>query len=258
MQQQPFHLVEYRPWPCFVGTLCLILPTSFVLLLAGGNASITFLSIAGLGALCFFWWRDADREATTGFHGARVQMGLKTGFFLFILREVIFFFSFFWRFFHNALAPDIRIGVQWPPVGITPLVSFQIPLLNTAILLLRGVRVTWAHHRHEANKGQESNVRLFLTVLLGATFLGLQGAEYFEASFSLADGIYGSTFFLLTGFHGLHVIVGTAMLLTAFVRHLKQKASAEHHIGLLVRIWYWHFVDVVWLFLFVCIYWWGS
>lgn len=121
-------------------------------------------------------------------------------------------------------------------MGITPLVAFQIPLLNTAILLLRGVSVTWAHHSHEARKGLESNLSLAVTVLLGATFLLCQAAEYFEAAFRLADGIYGSTFFLLTGFHGLHVIVGTAILFTALVRHLKQRASAEHHIGLLVRI----------------------
>ena len=121
-------------------------------------------------------------------------------------------------------------------MGVTPLVGFQIPLLNTAVLLLSGVRVTWAHHSHEASKGRESNRSLLVTVLLGVTFLSLQGAEYYEAAFSLADGIYGSTFFLLTGFHGLHVIVGTAILLTALVRHFHQKASAEHHIGLLVSI----------------------
>lgn len=259
MQQQPFHLVELSPWPFVVGFSCLALPVRFVSFLKRHDPRRVFIILVALAFVCFLWWRDVDREVVYGgFHTNRVQAGMKFGFFLFILSEIIFFFSFFWRFFHSSLAPDISIGAQWPPAGVVPLAAFQIPLLNTAILLLRGVSVTWSHHSLEGGIKKEARLSLAVTVALGIFFLSLQKEEYYEASFRLADGIYGSTFFLLTGFHGLHVMVGAIILRIALFRLLAFKISSNHHIGLLVSIWYWHFVDVVWLFLFICIYWWGS
>lgn len=177
---------------------------------------------------------------------------------LFIVREVLFFFSFFWAFFHSSLSPTPELGLVWPPSGITTIDAFSVPLLNTAILLLRGVSVTWAHHRIEAAQKSASQLRLLLTCMLGAYFIFLQGLEYHEASFSFADSVYGSTFFIATGFHGVHVIVGTIFLTVILFRLVKYHLRPTHHVGFLAAAWYWHFVDVVWLFLFITIYWWGG
>ena len=205
------------------------------------------------------WWRDVVREATfQGRHTAIVEKGLRYGMILFITSEVCFFFAFFWAFFHRSLAPSVEIGVTWPPTGISPLNPFLVPLLNTAVLLSSGVTITWAHHRILAGNRTESIQALFLTILLGVYFTALQAWEYLDAPFTIADRVYGSTFFVATGFHGLHVIIGTTFLLVCFLRLVNFHFSAHHHFGFEAAAWYWHFVDVVWLFLYVCIYWWGS
>lgn len=169
-----------------------------------------------------------------------------------------FFFSFFWAFFHRSLSPSVEIGSLWPPQGIKAFNPFQIPLLNTAILLGSGVTVTWAHHAIIENNYAQGVQALALTVFLGVYFTSLQALEYWEASFSIADAVYGSTFFVATGFHGLHVIIGTIFLLVCLVRQYFNHFSFTHHFGFEAAAWYWHFVDVVWLFLFVTIYWWGN
>ena len=168
------------------------------------------------------------------------------------------FFSFFWAFFHRSLSPSVEIGSLWPPQGIKAFNPFQIPLLNTAILLGSGVTVTWAHHAIIENNYTQGVQALALTVFLGVYFTSLQALEYWEASFSIADAVYGSTFFVATGFHGLHVIIGTIFLLVCLVRQYFNHFSLNHHFGFEAAAWYWHFVDVVWLFLFVTIYWWGN
>lgn len=224
--------------------------------------SVFYLILLGLTcvSVClYFWLRDVVRESTfLGHHTKRTLYGLKMGFILFIVSEILLFFSFFWAFFHSALSPAIEIGCSWPPLGIQPLDPFSVPLLNTTVLLSSGATVTWAHHSIVSGNRKESLTGLLSTVLLGLLFTALQVFEYIEAPFSIADSVYGSVFFIATGFHGFHVIVGTAFLSICLVRLNNFHFSRTHHFGFEAASWYWHFVDVVWLFLYVCIYWWGS
>ena len=177
---------------------------------------------------------------------------------LFIVSEVMFFLAFFWAFFHSSVLPSIEIGGVWPPAGIDVLNAFDVPLVNTVVLLTSGATCTWAHHSIVAGDKNGSVNGLLLTVALGVFFTALQGLEYMDAGFTIADGVYGSTFFLATGFHGFHVLIGTTFLLVCLFRQLKNHFSTSHHFGFEAAAWYWHFVDVVWLFLFVSIYWWGG
>ena len=204
------------------------------------------------------WWRDIRREgAIQGLHTSIVELGLRWGIALFIISEIFFFLRFFWAFFHRRLSPNIEIGSVWPPFGIKVFNPFQVPLLNTVILLSSGIRVTWAHHSLLIGNYSQTKIGLIVTILLGVYFSILQILEYFEASFTFADRIYGSTFFIATGFHGLHVIIGTLFLIVILVRHIKWEFRKDHHFGFEAAAWYWHFVDVVWLFLYIIIYWWG-
>jgi len=205
------------------------------------------------------WFRDVIREGTyLGYHTVAVQHGLRYGMLLFILSEVCFFAGFFWAFYHSSLAATVEIGGVWPPPGIEVLNPWDVPLLNTLILLLSGATVTWAHHSILQGNKANAVLGLTLTVGLGLIFTALQAYEYIESSFTISDGVYGSTFFMATGFHGLHVIIGSTFLLVCLLRQIKNHYTTTHHFGFEAASWYWHFVDVVWLFLFVSIYWWGS
>lgn len=262
--RQPFHLVEPRPWPLLGAIAAFCLTTSLVAWFHNfqiGDRSLTGLqlSLTILLLVIFHWWRDVVVEATfQGHHTSPVIGGLRWGIILFILSEVIFFFSFFWAFFHSRLAPTPEIGCTWPPTGIAPINPFSIPLLNTGVLLASGVTVTFAHHALIEGDHRRSIQGLTLTVLLGGYFTLLQLKEYFTAPFTIADRVYGSTFFVATGFHGLHVIIGSTFLFICLLRAAKRHFSTGHHFGFEAAAWYWHFVDVVWLFLYLCIYWWGS
>lgn len=214
-----------------------------------------FISFLLLFIFSFSWWRDVNRERNMGFHNFEVRDGLKWGIFLFIFREILFFRAWFWAFFHSRLNPGRDLGLIWPPFKILTIEPFQVPLLNTCVLLLRGVLVTWSHHNIITNK--DSLISLLFTVLLGLLFTILQGLEYSEAYFSLAENCYGSSFFVTTGFHGTHVIIGTIFLLYCLIFINKKDFSKWQHVGYEFSIWYWHFVDVVWLFLFFFIYWWS-
>lgn len=206
----------------------------------------------------YSWWRDISRERTfQGFHTYQVTIGLKWGIILFITSEILFFISFFWRFFHSRLSPTLDLGLIWPPTGIQVFDPFKIPLLNTIILITSGISVTWAHHSLIKKNYSQTFNRLALTVILGIYFTILQGFEYLEASFNISDSIYGSTFFIATGFHGIHVIIGSIFLLICLLRHNLNHFSSSHHFGFEAAAWYWHFVDIVWLFLYISIYWWG-
>ena len=176
---------------------------------------------------------------------------------IYYLRNFLFHF-FFWAFFHNSLSPTIELGLLWPPKIITPFNPIQIPPLNTLVLLRSGISVTWAHHSLIENNYKQSFQALLITVILDLYFTIFQSYEYIEASFSISDSIYGTTFFIATGFHGNHVIIGTTFLLICLTRHYINHFSSSHHFGFEAAAWYWHFVDVVWLFLYVSIYWWGS
>jgi len=255
----PYHIVDESPWPLY-GSLGGLFLTSGIVSWFHLKRIILF----GLGMLILLlviyqWWRDISREGRgQGFHSSIVELGLRWGILLFITSEVFFFLSFFWAFFHRRLAPNIEVGAVWPPVGILPFNPFQVPLLNTIVLVSSGVRVTWAHHAIIEGKFYQAKLGLRITIVLGVYFTALQGLEYFEARFSFADRIFGATFFIATGFHGLHVIVGTIFLRVCYFRHRNFEFSPAHHFGFEAAAWYWHFVDVVWLFLYLVIYWWGG
>jgi cytochrome c oxidase subunit 3 len=187
-----------------------------------------------------------------------VQSGLSLGFILFVLSEVMAFMSVFWAFFHSALAPTVEIGATWPPVGIESLDPFAIPLLNTILLLSSGAFVTWAHHALIKGDRKGAIIGLFITIVLAIIFTALQGFEYIEAPFSFADSVFGTVFYASTGLHGLHVIVGTIFLAVAFVRIIQYHLTDSHHNGFEASILYWHFVDVVWLFLYIFVYVWSA
>jgi len=255
----PFHLVEPSPWP-ILGSISALFITIGTTSWIHNYSYITLpLGLSLMLLVMFQWWRDIVREGTfQGYHTSFVVNGLRWGIILFILSEVCFFFGFFWAFFHSSLAPTPEIGCVWPPSGITIINPFSVPLLNTAILLSSGVTVTWAHHRLIAGSRKNALYALVLTILLGLYFTILQASEYYEAPFSIADRVYGSTFFVTTGFHGLHVIIGTSFLFVCLLRTFLHHFSTSHHFGFEAAAWYWHFVDVVWIFLYICIYWWGS
>jgi len=208
--------------------------------------------------MMFCWWRDVVREGTfEGQHTQSVQVGLKWGMLLFIVSEIMFFFAFFWAFFHSSFNPSPILGGVWPPIFMTVLNPWKIPLLNTILLLTSGATITWAHHSIVWGSKDQSIFALFITIVLAVIFTGLQAFEYVTAPFTISDSVYGSTFYLATGFHGFHVFVGTCFLVVCLIRLMFNHFTKEHHFGFEAAAWYWHFVDVVWLFLFVTIYWWG-
>nr|AVW86180.1 cytochrome c oxidase subunit 3 [Eulepethus nanhaiensis] len=259
MIRQPFHLVEFSPWPLTGSIGALILTVGLGAWFHGYSISPMLIGILIIALTMLQWWRDVIREGTyLGFHTSPVTKGLRWGMILFIASEVLFFFAFFWAFFHSSLAPTPELGCSWPPTGIYPLNPFSIPLLNTAVLLASGVTVTWAHHSLMEGNRPQSIQALLMTVTLGIYFTFLQAGEYWEAPFTIADSVYGSTFFVATGFHGLHVLIGSSFLLVCLLRTSIHHFSTTHHFGFEAAAWYWHFVDVVWIFLYLCIYWWGS
>lgn len=255
----PFHIVTLSPWPIVRAIL-----SWAATLIASVNFNTTFnvLTLLVFISICrtaYFWWKDTTREAMLqGFHQNHVINGLKAGIILFILSEVLFFFSFFWAYFHSRIRPTIEIGQEWPPYLVKIFNPINVPLLNTIILIRSGASVTWSHHAIINNIKKESLIRLAITCILGVYFTILQAIEYMQAEFSISDSSFGSTFFLATGFHGLHVIIGTTFLITSILRLIIINNPPNHIIGLEIAIWYWHFVDIVWLFLYSSIYWWGN
>lgn len=255
----PFHLVDYSPWPYTLSCGLLSLTSGLVIYIHYSMIYLLYLGIFLTASSMLFWFRDIIREGTyQGYHSNKVTIGLKIGMMLFIVSEILFFFSFFWAFFHSSLSPSVDIGCSWPPKGITIINPFGVPLLNTSILLGSGASITWCHHALVSRDRYNSITSLGITIFLGLIFTVIQLLEYIYCPFSISDSVYGSTFFITTGFHGLHVIVGTVLLMVSFFRLIHFQFSSNHHFGFEASAWYWHFVDVVWLFLFICIYWWGS
>jgi cytochrome c oxidase subunit 3 len=257
--KQPYHLVDPSPWPlagAFGGGLTLFGIVEW----AHGISKIPFF-LGLLVTLCvmFLWWRDVLRESRTpGLHTPVVRLGLRYGMMLFITSEVMFFVGFFWAYFHFQLYPDHVLGTDtpaWPPVGVHTFNPFALPLLNTLILLLSGTTITWAHHALIEGDRKHLIMGLGFTILLGMSFTTFQAVEYSDAPFKFyGGGIYPSVFFLATGFHGFHVLVGTAFLIVCWFRARRGDFTPQRHFGFEAAAWYWHFVDVVWLFLFVAIY----
>jgi len=254
--KHPYHLVDPSPWPILGAIAAGLLATGGVLFMHGYGWWLMAIGFLAVLATMFVWWRDVIREATfEGFHTPVVQLGLRYGMALFIASEVMFFSAFFWAFFSSALYPADGV---WPPKGIHPFDPFEFPFLNTLILLLSGTTVTWAHHSLLENNRRGLVLGLLCTVILGILFTVCQAYEYIHAGFAFANHIYGSTFFMATGFHGFHVIVGTIFLTVCLIRAMRGAFTPKLHFGFEAAAWYWHFVDVVWLFLFTCIYVWGA
>ena len=256
--KHPYHLVDPSPWP-LIGAFCAGTMLFGVILWA--HEGIHWVLPAGFLSLVTvmgLWWRDVLKESRqAGVHTPVVRLGLRYGMMLFIASEVMFFVAFFWAYFHFFLYPQHVSGAAtaiWPPAGIHTFDPFHLPLLNTLILLLSGCTVTWAHHGLLHNDRKTLIQGLAITVALGFTFTALQAWEYSSAPFAFTGGVYPSTFFLATGFHGFHVMVGSIFLLVCLIRAMRGGFTPQRHFGFEAAAWYWHFVDVVWLFLFVSIY----
>lgn len=257
--RHPFHIVTLSPWPIAVG--------GFTLGLAGGLASwlhghsIDLISLRTLGVVLTskLWWRDIVIEGTyQGFHTKKVASSFYWGIGLLILSEVLFFFRFFWAYLHRALAPTPEIRCQWPPSGISPVNPITWPLFNSVILLRSGALANLSYLYLMIGYKKKRVGAINGAILAGILFSGVQAFEYYNAPFTIADSVFGSAFFVLTGFHGLHVLVGTIILQVQKVRISYNHFSPTHHVGILAAIWYWHFVDIVWLILFALVYIWGT
>nr|YP_006354.1 cytochrome c oxidase subunit III [Siphonodentalium lobatum]AAP91675.1 cytochrome c oxidase subunit III [Siphonodentalium lobatum] len=251
----PYYLVEASPWPLLMGGAAFMMLGGLTFYMHGNSPMLLWFGLLTVLFIMMRWFRDIICEATyMGYHTKPVETGLRVGMMLFIVSEIMFFFSFFWAYFHSALVP---VYGSWPPVGILPMNPYEMPLTNTIILLSSGVTVTYAHHSIIMKNRNDCLIALQLTCTLGILFTLLQLYEYYNATFTISDGVYGSCFFVATGFHGLHVIIGSTFLLVCLFRAWKHHFSSNHHFGFEAAAWYWHFVDVVWLFLYMCIYWWG-
>ena len=259
--KQPYYLPDPSPWPILGGLGGLLLVLGIIFVAHYGSYIILLAGIAVLITTMAFWWRDVVRESSTpDLQSPIVRLGMRYGMMLFIASEVMFFVGFFWAFFNFALFPDVQGNGQtvWPPAGIETFDPFHLPFLNTMILLLSVCTVTWAHHALLENDRKAMIQALGLTILLGMSFTMFQAIEYSDAPFKFTGGVYPSTFFMATGFHGFHVMVGTTFLIVCWFRARAGQFTPERHFGFEAAAWYWHFVDVVWLFLFTGIYWWGA
>nr|ALO77244.1 cytochrome c oxidase subunit 3 [Drilonius striatulus] len=259
MKNHPYHLVDYSPWPILGAFSAMISMIGIIQWFHKLNNSLFLLGSIITVMIMYQWWRDISRESTMqGIHTFTVTIGMRWGMILFITSEILFFSSFFWTYFHSSLTPNIELGTIWPPKGIMTFNPIEIPLLNTLILISSGISVTWTHHSLMENNYSQAFQSLMITVILGVYFTILQGFEYMESPFSISDSVYGSIFFMATGFHGIHVLIGTSFLMVCLMRIYFNHFSQIHHFGFEAAAWYWHFVDVVWLFLYISVYWWGK
>lgn len=264
----PFHLVELSPWPIISAFSLFFLTTGAVMLMHEypfGGYILLFGTISLLFAIVS-WWRDVITEGRIGKHHSKeVRSGLRLGMMLFIVSEVMFFFAFFFSFFFSSFFPTGILDGFWvvsegkfPPDSIKTFDPWDLPFMNTLILLLSGTTITWAHYAVENNDQKNSVKALAITIILGISFTCFQIYEYHHAAFSISDGAYASNFYLATGFHGVHVVVGTIFLIVCYFRAKQGHfLNGNGHLGFQFAAWYWHFVDIVWLFLFVFIYIWG-
>ena len=268
-QKHPYHLVDPSPWPLVTAASALTLAWGFILFMHEEVTTIFTIGAVAVLLSCYFWWKDVILESEKGvFHNQVVQIGLRYGMIFFIASEVMFFSAWFWAFFDVAFYPGENspeligriesLGGVFPPEDIELIPPFGIPLLNTFILLASGGTVTWAHHALRVNDRKNFLIFLFLTIVLGLIFTGFQAYEYVHSTFSIDEGIYPSTFYMATGFHGVHVLIGSIFLAVCFFRGAKGGFTPDKHLGFEFAAWYWHFVDVVWLFLFTFVYWWAS
>ncbi|MEL6267176.1 MAG: cytochrome c oxidase subunit 3 [Pseudomonadota bacterium] len=267
-KNHPYHILPPSPWPFYGAVSAFVMLVGGILAMKGETPLIFAVGLLGCFFVAYCWWRDVVAESREGDHTPVVSIGLRYGVLLFIISEVMFFVAWFWSFFKHAIFPapdiegklnatvDLPVG-QWPPAGIETFDPWGLPFMNTVILLLSGCTVTWAHHALIENKRKDLVLGLTVTVGLGALFTIFQAYEYSHAEFGFTDGIYAANFYMATGFHGFHVLVGTIFLAVCLLRARSGQFRPEKHLGFEAAAWYWHFVDVVWLFLFAGIYIWG-
>ncbi|MBC7154017.1 MAG: cytochrome c oxidase subunit 3 [Rhodobacteraceae bacterium] len=258
-----YHILPPSIWPLLGALAAAVMLVGAALFFHDHGPWVLLIGFAGVLYVMFGWWSDVVNEGQTGDHTPVVRIGLRYGFIMFIMSEVMFFAAWFWSFFKHALYPmgplSPAVDGVWPPAGIETFDPWHLPLINTLILLCSGAAATWAHHAlvHENNRKDLVN-GLALAIGLGVLFTVFQVYEYSHAAFGFSGNIYGANFFMATGFHGFHVIIGTIFLTVCLLRALAGHFTPERHIGFEAAAWYWHFVDVVWLFLFAAIYVWGS
>lgn len=256
-----YHLVDPSPWPLLgaLGGLSVTIGGVLYMHKFEGGWTVFLSGLIILIYTIIFWWQDVIREATfESLHSSLVQKSLRLAMLLFIISEVMFFLAFFWGFFYSSMSPVHSIGSIWPPKYIVLLSCYTVPLTNTVFLLSSGVTITWAHHAILIKSKKHTILGLILTLVFAISFSFLQCLEYLSAPFAISDGIYGSCFFISTGFHGLHVFIGTIAIVIGFLRIILNHFTSSHHFGIEAAIWYWHFVDVIWLFLFINVYWWTN
>jgi len=259
VRKHPFHLVTPSPWPILTSLAAFFLVLSLVLSWSAFSPWYLLPTAVFILYVCIEWGRSISIEATyLGCHTNAVRVSHSIGFALFIISEVFFFVSWFWAYIHFSLSPAVELGSLWPPAGILVSSPFTVPLLNTCVLLTSGATVTWATSSLVHGLYFTTDAALLLTCLLGLFFLRIQGAEYFFSSFTISDSCFGRSFYILTGFHGLHVFVGTLLLLVSLLKLRAGTVTSTRHLYLTLSTWYWHFVDVIWLLLFVIVYIWGS
>lgn len=255
-----FHIVSKSPWPVLASTQAQRITITIIRTLAKKSSKWTsVLNLLVTIIIALLWWKDTSSEAREeGAHLKKTIKRIKISIIIFIASEVLFFSRFFWAYFHSGRRPNVEIGQTWPPKQIESFNPINVPLLNTIILVRSGFSITWSHHMVTEKKINKGKNLLLLTCLLGLYFTILQKIEYDQSQFCINDSTYGTTFFVATGFHGIHVMLGTIFLLVNFVYIKKISISENHHIGFELAAWYWHFVDVVWLILYLSIYWWGK
>lgn len=260
IMKHPYHLVSISPWPLLVSFEILNLALNLItsLLNSGKDANYILVHLFLILLISFQWFRDIIREAKGGFHTKVVQRGILISFCLFIITEIMLFFSFFWTFFHGSLSPGVEIGAIWPPVGLHFINPWNLPLLGSCLLLSSGFILTLAHHAFIKGSKDITLFNMFWTILIGGCFVILQITEYVMAEFTISDSFFGNIFFMTTGLHGIHVIIGVLFLLISAIRIFFDQFTTEHNLCLEFSIYYYHFVDIIWLYVFVVYYWWSS
>nr|YP_008474806.1 cytochrome c oxidase subunit 3 [Ogataea polymorpha]AGS44035.1 cytochrome c oxidase subunit 3 [Ogataea polymorpha] len=257
----PFHLVSFSPWPLLISLSLMSLALTLGLTMHNyiGNVYWLILSLIIVLSTIFLWTRDIVIEGTyLGDHTIAVRRGLNIGFILFVISEILIFASLFWAYFHSAMGPTIELGATWPPVGIQSIKPTELPLLNTIILLASGASVTWAHHAILYKDRKGTLFGLLLTTILIVVFVLCQVLEYTFATFTIADSVYGSVFYAATGLHFIHMVMLALMLIICYFRMFFYHFTNTHHLNLETTILYLHILDIIWLFLYIVFYWWGS
>ncbi len=264
-----YHIIAPSIWPFLGAMSAFVMLFGAVLWFHDYTPLIAVVGLLGVLYVMYGWWSEVVAESQAGDHTPVVSIGLRYGVIMFIASEVAFFSAWFWSFFKHAIYPMADVATKttataygadgvWPPVGIETFDPWHLPLINTLILLCSGCAATWAHHAVQEGDRDGLKWGLLIAVLLGVLFTVTQAYEYSHAAFGFAGNIYGANFYMATGFHGFHVIVGTIFLAVCYIRALKGHFTPEKHIGFEAAVWYWHFVDVVWLFLFMAVYIWGA